>query len=110
MGKQMDPVKAKIIKEGYFEGLKIMENANTSGASVGAVHSHTKKLEQEITSQGLWPVLEKYGLKEAKELALLHATLESSSLSVEECIRGIPLVRKLAAGHVESKDMEVVID
>lgn len=110
MGKKLDPEKEENLKVGYFRNLNFDQNAKAAGVSIGAAHSHMKSMEAEIAESGLLSVLEKYGLKEAKQVAMLNGILIANDTSAEECFRVMPLAQRLAAGHIDADKMGNVVD
>jgi arsenate reductase-like glutaredoxin family protein len=110
MGRKIEPDQEQKIREGYFENLKLDQNAEQAGCSIGTAHSHTKALEEEIAKEGLMPVLEKYGLTDAKQVAVLKQSLRANDTSADECFHVIPLARKFAAGHIDVDKIGTVVD
>ena len=110
MAKRIDPEKDQKLKVGYFEGYKLDQNAKKAGCSTGTAHSHIKKLEEEIKSQGLMGVLEKYGLSEVKEVAQLNAILKHNHAFATECLLALPVCKKLKAWGLSSDQTLTVID
>ena len=110
MGKKLESGKAQKLRTGYFQNLNNNQNAAQVGCSVGTAFNRTKGLEDEIQEHGLMPILTKYGLTEARNIAILGQSLIIHQTTPEECFVVIPFARKLAAGHIPIESMETVID
>lgn len=110
MGKEIEPDKAQKLREGYFKNLNLDKNSKEAGCSIGTAHSHTKALEEEIAEKGLAPVLDKYGLREAKQVAVLHQLLKANDTSPEECFHVMPVARRFSDGHIDIDQMGTVVD
>ena len=110
MGKELESDKAQKLRTGYFQNLSINQNATQAGCAVGTAFNHAKGLEDEIQEHGLMPILNKYGLVEARDNAILGQSLIVHGTTAEECFLAIPIARKLAAGLISIENMETVID
>lgn len=101
---------AQKIKTVYFQNKNLQETALDAGCAIGTAHAHTKNLEKEIEEKGLLPVLNKYGLDEAKDVAQLSALIVVNKTTAEEVFRCIPLARNLVSRKIKPDDVTTVVD